>query len=142
MPDNNIKIPDNFKLVQQGEPSLSGLENADSIFNNPEFQKAMANMAQENIMHNIAQPQKTEFIIRNPHEKTENLLVETNIKLNEANKLNQELSEELTTLRKQLDESPVSKVGHKIVDIIIGGLGGVLGTILLYFIAKFFGVTF
>lgn len=142
MSDNNFKIPNNLQIIQPGETLLKGLKNSDSILNNPEIQKAMANIAQENTMHNIIQPPKTDFIIRNPHKKTESLLAETNVKLNEANMLNQELSKELTTLRKQLEESPVSKVGHKLTDILIGGLGGVVTAILLYIIAKCFGITF
>lgn len=61
-------------------------------------------------------------------------LVESNTKIEEQNN-------QIAELKNQLKETGIDKAKHKISDIIVGALGGVLTAVILYFIAKFLGVS-
>lgn len=61
-------------------------------------------------------------------------LVESNTKIEEQNN-------QISELKNQLNETGFDKAKHKISDIIVGALGGVLTAVILYFIAKLLGVS-
>ena len=65
-----------------------------------------------------------------------NIINEQNIKLDEAKSLNQQQVEEIASLQKQLHESTASKIGKKILEIVISILVGVLLAFVLYYIGK------
>ena len=65
-----------------------------------------------------------------------NIVNEQNIKLDEAKSLNQQQVEEIASLQKQLHESTASKIGKKILEIVISILVGVLLAFVLYYIGK------
>ena len=70
---------DNIPVLQKVNDELILTKKPD-ILTNPDTQKYMANMMQQQIIQNVVKPSKTDFIIRNPNEKTEQLLSESNVK--------------------------------------------------------------
>ena len=66
---------------------------------------------------------------------------EINGKLDKANEINQQQADEITTLRKQLHESTVSKIGKKVLEIIVSIFVGVLLAFVLYYIGKKLGIS-
>ena len=79
------------------------------ILTNPDTQKYMANMMQQQIIQNVVKPSKTDFIIRNPNEKTEQLLSESNVKQDKQIRLlEDQLQQEKTSkteLQAKLDDA-------------------------------------
>ena len=66
------------------------LDKKPAILTDPNTQKYMASIMQQQIMHNITPPPKPDFIIKNPNEKTERLLEEANNKSEKQIKLLEE----------------------------------------------------
>lgn len=112
MDDNTptlIKVSDNILL---GNKSIN--------LSNPVVQKQLEQMTQQNFVHNVYTPPRTDYVIKNPHKKSEDLLEQVvdnqgveiteirairyeNMKLNAQvdtlNKLNDEQKTELENLR-------------------------------------------
>ena len=112
MDDNTptlIKVSDNILL---GNKSIN--------LSNPVVQKQLEQMTQQNFVHNVYTPPRTDYVIKNPHKKSEDFLEQVvdnqgveiteirairyeNMKLNAQvdtlNKLNDEQKTELENLR-------------------------------------------
>lgn len=75
--------------------------------------------------------------------QTSNITIDKQkFELAKVNELNKELNNQVSSLRKQLKESNTDKIKRRIGDIIVGGIGGVITAILLFFITKYCGITF
>lgn len=72
----------------------------------------------------------------------QNKLDNATLQLIESNNKIEEQNNQISELKNQLNETGIDKAKHKISDIIVGALGGVLTAIILYFIAKFSGISF
>ena len=89
----------------------------------------------ENLMVKEQQKLTKEVIeLQNKLDNATLQLVESNTKIEEQNN-------QISELKNQLNETGIDKAKHKISDIIVGALGGVLTAVILYFIAKFLGVS-
>lgn len=67
----------------------------------------------------------------------QNKLDDATLQLIESNNKIEEQNNQISELKNQLNETGIDKAKHKISDIIVGALGGVLTAIILYFITKF-----
>ena len=99
---------DNIPVLQKVNDKLILTKKPD-ILTNPDTQKYMANMMQQQIIQNVVKPSKTDFIIRNPNEKTEQLLSESNVKQDKQIRLlEDQLQQEKTSkteLQAKLDDA-------------------------------------
>lgn len=73
-----------------------------TILTDPATQNYMANMMQQQIIQNVVKPPRTDFEIRNPNEKTEQLLEQANDKYDKQIELLEKSNAELQT---KLDKS-------------------------------------
>lgn len=71
----------------------------------------------------------------------QNKLDDATLQLIKSNNKIEEQNNQISELKNQLNETGIYKAKHKINDIIVGALGGVLTAIILYFIAKFSGMS-
>lgn len=71
----------------------------------------------------------------------QNKLDNATLQLVESNNKIEEQNNQISELKNQLNETGIDKAKHKISDIIVGALGGVLTAVILYLIAKFIGVS-
>lgn len=71
----------------------------------------------------------------------QNKLDDVTLQLIESNNKIAEQNNQISELKNQLNETGIDKAKHKISDTIVGALGGVLTAVILYFIAKFSGVS-
>ncbi len=71
----------------------------------------------------------------------QNKLDDATLQLVESNNKNEEQNNQISELKNQLNETGIDKAKHKISDIIVGALGGVLTAVILYLIAKFSGIS-
>ena len=99
---------DNIPVLQKVNDELILTKKPD-ILTNPDTQKYMANMMQQQIIQNVVKPSKTDFIIRNPNEKTEQLLSESTGKQDKQIRLlEDQLQQEKTSkteLQAKLDDA-------------------------------------
>ena len=68
-------------------------------------------------------------------------LDDASLQLFESNNKIEEQNNQISELKNQLNETGIDKAKHKISDTIFGALGGVLTAVILYFIAKFSGIS-
>lgn len=73
-----------------------------AMFTDPDTQNYIANMMQQQIIQNVVKPPRTDFEIRNPNEKTEQLLEQANDKYDKQIELLEKSNAELQT---KLDKS-------------------------------------
>lgn len=71
----------------------------------------------------------------------QNKLDDATLQLVESNNKIEEQNNQISELKDQLNETGIDKAKHKISDTIVGALGGVLTAVILYFIAKFSGIS-
>lgn len=99
---------DNIPVLQRVNDELI-LTKKPAILTDPDTQNYMANMMQQQIIQNVVKPPKTDFEIRNPNEKTERLLSESNAKQDkQIQLLEEQLQQEKTSkaeLQAKLDDA-------------------------------------
>ena len=66
-------MDDNTPILTKANDNIL-LGNKAIALNDPVVQKQLGQMMQQNIIQNVYKPQKTDFIIKNPNEKSEELL--------------------------------------------------------------------
>ena len=71
----------------------------------------------------------------------QNKLDDATLQLVESNNRIEEQNNQISELKNQLNETGIDKAKHKISDIVVGALGGVLTAVILYLIAKFSGIS-
>ena len=71
----------------------------------------------------------------------QNKLDDATLQLVGSNNKIEEQNNQISELKNQLNETGIDKAKHKISDTIVGALGGVLTAVILYFIAKFSGIS-
>ncbi|KSV59988.1 hypothetical protein [Acetivibrio ethanolgignens] len=79
------------------------LGNKAIALNDPVVQKQLEQMMQQNIIQNVYKPQKTDFIIKNPNEKTDKLLEENNQTAHSIHYESMKTNAQLDTLLKVVD---------------------------------------
>lgn len=159
MDTKEIKL-DNGAILKPVEPLLSDeqMQKFSEMMNSPEYKNYAVSQMQEQIYKNlglnkpIQQPknqmvekqEQTNELIKFTNEQIlelQNQLTATTSQLTEANNKITEQNNQISHLKEQLNETDIDKAKHKISDIIVGALGGVLTSVIIYFIAKVFGVS-
>ena len=157
MDTKEIKL-DNGRILTPVEYPKEQMRKLSEIVNSPEYQNYAASQIQKQLYENLGlnkpiQPPKnlmveeqkqTNELIEFTNEQIlelQNQLKETTEKLAESNSKIAEQNIQISDLKEQLNETNIDKAKHKISDIIVGALGGVLTAVIIYFIAKIFGIS-